>query len=138
MLFAVCCIAVCGPLPAMAAVIVEGHRPRERVTLTVRDATIGAALRDLSQAYGFEIKGALGGDAAMSTTISGNLSDVLARLLRNVNHVIVRSPDNRSGVEKVIIMERDPAPQPGGGSPVVNGGRSQPEPFTDPSPMDDD
>ena len=82
-------------------------RPRERITVTIRDTGLGAALHDIGRTYGFEIKGTLAdGNEAVSTTLSGDLESVLTRLLRNVNHVIVRSPDNRSGIEKVIIIGR--------------------------------
>jgi hypothetical protein len=125
-LFAVCCIAVHAPLQAAATIAIDGHEPRDRVTVTIQDMSIGAALRDIGRTYGFEIKGALADDnEAVSTTISGDLEDVLTRLLRNVNHVIVRSPDNRSGIEKVIIMGTGSAPQPSSSQGMTDEGRSQ-------------
>jgi hypothetical protein len=135
-LLAACCIAVYAPLAA-ATVAIEGDRPRERVSVTVQDASIAAALRGLAEAYGFEVKGALGEDQAVSTTLSGTLSDVLARLLRNVNHVIVRSPDHRSGIAKVVITGSGRAPQPAAADST--GSPRPPSALpSDPAPMDDD
>jgi hypothetical protein len=126
-LFAACCIAVHAPLQAAATIAIDGDEPRDRVTVTIQDMSIGAALRDIGRTYGFEIKGAFaGGDEAVSTMISGNLEDVLTRLLRNVNHVIVRSPGNRSGIEKVIIMGGSSAP-PSPSQGIADEGRSQAE-----------
>lgn len=125
-LFVACCIAVHTPLQAAAIIAIDGDEPRDRITVTIQDMSIGAALRDIGRTYGFETKGALVDDnEALSTTISGNLEDVLTRLLRNVNHVIVRSPDNRSGIEKVIIMGTGSAPQPSSSQGMTDEGRSQ-------------
>jgi hypothetical protein len=125
MLFAACCIAIHAPFQAAATIAIDGHEPRARITVTIQDMSIGAALRDIGRTYGFEIKGALAGDdEAVSTMISGNLEDVLTRLLRNVNHVIVRSPDNRSGIEKVIIMGGGSVP-PSPSQGIADEGRSQ-------------
>ena len=124
-LFAACCIALHAPLQAAAAVAIDGAEPRDRIVVTIQDMSIAAALRDIGRTYGFEIKGALADDNdTVSTTISGNLEDVLARLLRNVNHVIVRSPDNLSGIEKVIISGAS-APQPSPPQAIPDQGRSQ-------------
>ena len=135
-LLVACCIAVYAPFAA-ATVAIEGDRPRERVRVTMQDETISAALRGLAETYGFEVKGAVGEDQAVSTTLSGTLSDVLARLLRNVNHVIVRSPDHRSGIDKVIITGSAPAPRPAGADSTGSPYPPSALPY-DPAPMDDD
>jgi hypothetical protein len=127
-LLAACCIAVHAPVPAAATVTIDGNEPRQRITVTIQDATTGAALRDLGRTYGFEINGALASDAKpVSMTVSGSLDAVLTRLLRNVNHVIVRSPDSPSGIAKVIITGRSAA-QPGGSAGIANGAPTPPEP----------
>ncbi len=36
--------------------------------------------------------------------MSGSLQSVIERLLRNWNHMIVRSSDNESGIAKVMIL----------------------------------
>ena len=41
---------------------------------------------------------------AQTITVSGSLQVVLERILRNWNHMIVRSPDNKSGIAKVTIL----------------------------------
>jgi hypothetical protein len=127
-LLAACCIAVHAALPASATVTIDGNEPRQRITVTIQDADLGAALRDLAQTYGFEIKGTLASDARpVSMTVSGRLDEVLTRLLRNVNHVVVRAPDSRGGIAKVIITGR-PAPQPGGSADVTSGAPTPPQP----------
>jgi hypothetical protein len=127
-LLVVCCLAVQAPFLAGATVAIDGERPRERVTVSIQDEGLGAALRELGRTYDFEVKGAFAdGTAAVSTTLSGRLDDVLARLLRNVDHVIVRSPDNRSGIAKVILMGRGRARQPGASPALTDDARSNPE-----------
>jgi hypothetical protein len=125
---AACCVVVHAPSQAAATVAIDGDKPRDRITVTIRDTSLDAALREIGQTYGFEIKGALtGGNEAVSATISGNLEDVLVRLLRNVNHVIVRSPSHPGGIEKVIIMGGGSRPQPSASPPISAGGPSPPE-----------
>jgi hypothetical protein len=36
--------------------------------------------------------------------MTGSLESFIARLLRNWNHMVVRSPDNDSGIAKVMIV----------------------------------
>ncbi len=63
-------------------------------------------LEDLRKRYGFEVLGlenATRGEA-LSATMTGSLQSVIERLLRNWNHMIVRSPDNKSGIAKVMIL----------------------------------
>jgi hypothetical protein len=89
-----------------ASVKVSGDAPRRSITVEIDGATVGAVLEDLRTRYRFEVSGlgnAANGDA-LTMTISGNLRDVLGRLLRNRNHMIVRSADNASGIAKVMIL----------------------------------
>jgi hypothetical protein len=89
-----------------AAVTVTGDTPRQNITVTIEDATVDAVLDDLRKHYGFEVLGlenAARGDT-LSTTMSGSLQSVIERLLRNWNHMIVRSSDNKSGIAKVMIL----------------------------------
>jgi hypothetical protein len=101
------CLLPAGPLRA-ASMTIDGDSPRESVTLTVEDAPVDMVLESLRTKYGFEIGGLenanQGGDA-LSITLSGSLYNIIERLLRNRNHVIVRSPDNVSGIEKVMILD---------------------------------
>ena len=103
--FALGCLMAPGALQA-ATVKISGDAPRTSITVTIDDAKIDAVLKDLQARYGFEVSGldnAARGEA-LSMTISGTLQSVLERLLRNRNHMIVRSPDNASGIAKVMIL----------------------------------
>jgi hypothetical protein len=87
-------------------VAVTGDAPRQGITVTIENATIDVVLEDLHQRYGFEVSGlenAKQGEP-LSATLSGSLQSVLERLLRNWNHMIVRSADNESGIAKVMIL----------------------------------
>lgn len=95
--------------PLLAAgMTIEGDRPREGITLTVEDATVDMVIDSLRATYGFDVGGienaSQGGDT-LSVTLQGSLYSILERLLRNRNHVIVRSADNASGIEKVLILD---------------------------------
>ena len=96
-------------LPALHAepLKIDGDSPRKRITVTMEDAKIDAILKGFSEAYGFEVKGTENtqqGDP-ISVSMTGSLKDILKRLLRNRNHLIVSSPDSTSGVEKVVIVD---------------------------------
>lgn len=89
-----------------ATVKVTGADPRESITITVDDATVDVVLEDLRKRYGFEVRGlenARKGEP-QTMTMSGSLQSIIERLLRNWNHMIVRSPDNESGIAKVTIL----------------------------------
>lgn len=95
------------PAAAQAtAVSVTGDDPRQSITVTIEGAPIEAVLKDLHERYGFEISGLqnVQQGEALSATLSGSLQSILERLLRNWNHMIVRSPDNPSGIAKVTII----------------------------------
>ena len=90
-----------------ANVTIIGTDPRQNITVTVEDATVDFVLDDLHKKFGFELADLppnIGGGEAQTVTLSGNLHVVLERLLRNWNHMIVRSPDNQSGIAKVMIL----------------------------------
>ncbi len=75
--------------------------------MTIEDATLTYVLDDLSKKCGFVIDGlehATSRDL-LSMTISGTLQGILERLLRNRNHLIVRSPNNPCGIVKVMILD---------------------------------
>jgi hypothetical protein len=89
-----------------AEVTITGDTPRQTITVTIDNTKVDAVLEDLRQRYGFEMSGienAKSGEA-LSVTMSGSLQSVLERLLRNWNHMIVRSPDNKSGIAKIMIL----------------------------------
>jgi hypothetical protein len=89
-----------------AGVRMSGSAPRQDVTVTINDATVDIVLDQLRKRYSFEVSGlenAAQGEA-ISTTMSGSLYSVIERLLRNWNHMIVRSPDNKSGIAQLVIL----------------------------------
>jgi hypothetical protein len=95
-------------VPASAGpLVISGEDPKQEITVVTENSTVDRILQDLAARYGFEIKGIhnVGMGDALSGKMSGNLHDVLSRLLRNWNHMIVRSPDNASGVAKVMILD---------------------------------
>jgi hypothetical protein len=102
---ALACMASQAPAQA-SAIKIDGDTPRERITVTIEDVSVEAVLRDFSATYDFELRGVGNAERAeiLSATMSGSLEDILTRLLRNRNHVIVRSADNASGIHRVIIL----------------------------------
>lgn len=104
--FALGCLVSQGALHA-ANVTVSGDDPREKITVAIEDATVDFVLENLHKKYGFEVSGLqpnIGAGEAQTVTLSGNLHGILERLLRNWNHMIIRSPDNPSGIAKVMIL----------------------------------
>ena len=96
-------------LPALHAepLKIDGDSPRKRITVTMDNAKMDSILKGFSEVYGFEIKGIENtrqGDP-ISASMTGSLRDLLGRLLRNRNHLIVYSSDSTSGVEKVVILD---------------------------------
>ena len=63
-------------------------------------------LEALSSKYGLEVEGLqlINRAETQTITLTGDLYKVLGRLLRNRNHVIVRSAKSPSGVAKVMIL----------------------------------
>jgi hypothetical protein len=115
------CAFILAPAPLQAASLrVEGDSPRRGITVTIEDATLTFVLDDLRKKCGFEVDGlehATSRDP-LSMTLSGTLQGILERLLRNRNHVIIRSPDSPCGITKVMILDSrygtgpPPAPPP--------------------------
>jgi len=97
-----------GPAGAEAKHLdIEGDQPRDRITITVNDASLSTVLNELQLRYGFEVVGPgyLSTLDPMSMKVTGSLDAVLERLLRNRNYVVVHSTHNKSGIEKVIILD---------------------------------
>ena len=110
--FSVAAAAIaCWAIPAAshaAPMRVEGTEPRNRITVTIDNNSIEEVLQDFSQRYRFQVKGldkSAKGEP-ISATMSGNLEEILGRLLRNRNFVIIRSPDNESGIQRVMILDK--------------------------------
>lgn len=93
---------------AAAGVDISGEDPKQAITVTIDQVAIDVVLENLRKHYGFEVSGvgnAMGVQAEpVTATLSGSLHNVIQRLLRNWNHMIVRSPDNKSGISKVMIL----------------------------------
>jgi hypothetical protein len=91
--------------PGAAAVTVMGDSAKN-ITVEIEEAPVAAVLENLRERFGFELDGtekATGGEA-LTLTLTGSLKEVLGRLLRNWNYVIVSSPDGGEGVAKVVIL----------------------------------
>ena len=105
----VCVLGCLFATPALHAetIKIDGDNPRNRITVTIENAKVDQVLKDFGKTFGFEIKGLKNArqSDACSVTMSGSLEDILGRLLRNWNHMIVRLPDNKSGIEKVMILD---------------------------------
>jgi hypothetical protein len=95
------------PSTAGAANVDISGEPRKLVTLAAESSTVGQILQDLGGRYGFQIKGIENARTAeiVSARMSGTLYDVVARLLRNRNYMIVLSPESASGIERVMILD---------------------------------
>jgi hypothetical protein len=92
--------------PALAAdVTVDGDKPQESIVVTVHDASLANVVRELSEKYGFDVQGLDSiKTATLSATLSGTLRTILETLLRSCNYMLVRSTGNKSGIEKVTIV----------------------------------
>jgi len=105
-IFAVGCAAMLSVVHAEPLKI-NGDSPRKRITVTMENTKMDSILKSFSEVYGFEIKGIENtrqGDP-ISASMTGSLRDILGRLLRNRNYLIVYSSQNTSGVEKVMILD---------------------------------
>jgi hypothetical protein len=94
--------------PAHAATVdIKGDEARKAVTVVAEESTVGQILQDLAGKYGFKIMGIEHAGAAetVSAQMTGSLSVVVERLLRNWNYLIVRSRDNASGIESITILD---------------------------------
>ena len=88
-------------------VYIAGDEPRRTITVNAENSSAEQILQRLADKYGFKIKGIEHASPAevISTKMAGSLHDVVDRLLRNRNHMIVRSPSNASGIESVMILD---------------------------------
>ena len=104
-------------LARAAEITIEGDAPLKSITVTLEGGTSKDVVRELSQKYGFEVQGLdnINSNASLSTTMSGNLRSIVESLLRNCNYMLFRSTDNKSGIDRVIIVNctHGPAPSPG-------------------------
>jgi hypothetical protein len=120
--------------PGLAASIaVSGATPPRNITVTLNNATVALVLEDLSKKYGFRVGGLQNANKGepVSATMTGSLQDILRRLLRNWNHMIVLSSDNESGIVKVMILD----PAYGAPPPAGVGGNAPNKPLQQALPL---
>lgn len=110
------------PLHA-ASIVIDGDDPRRSITVTIDSATVDLVLKDLQAKYGFDVGGLQNANKGepISATISGDLHGVLARLLRNWNYLIVRSPKSGSQIAKVVIIDGNYGANPAKGAQRAGG-----------------
>jgi hypothetical protein len=99
------CVLVALTTPVLAAVTVTGENV-DSVTVEIEEAPVSIVLENLRERFGFELDGtekAAGGEP-LTLTLSGSLKEIVGRLLRNWNYVIVSSPDGGNGIAKVVIL----------------------------------
>ena len=111
-------VAVCIVMPSAIEaknIKIDGDEPRKTITVSVEDASVGDILKDFSRIFDFEVKGLENAQRSepVSLTMAGSLGYIIERLLRNWNHMIIRSPDNKSGIQKVIILDSAYGSAPG-------------------------
>ncbi|WP_177228013.1 hypothetical protein [Hyphomicrobium facile] len=90
---------------------IESVNPSQSIKVQVDKATIRDVLQALHDKYSVEVaaNGDVGSDDLISVTFQGSLPEILGRLLRNQNYMIVRSKKNVTGVEKILIAFSDPS-----------------------------
>jgi hypothetical protein len=93
--------------------VVEAGSP-EHVVVETRDANVGEVLEALSARFAFAVEGHARAGRAMRYTgpLHGSLDQLIERLLRHEEHVVVRSAKAAAGVSRVIFLEAK------GGGPV--------------------
>lgn len=110
-------LCFCGGSSLAGEVRIEGDSPYEELTIRIEDAGVNDVLTQMAKKFGFELVGVnrSASDITWSTTLKGDLEMILARLLRNRNHSIVRAPGTHGKIRRIIFSDpkagaRDPAP----------------------------
>lgn len=100
--------------------VVEAGSP-DHVVVETRDADADEVLEALSARFAFAIEGhaRAGGAMRYSGPLHGSLDQLIERLLRHEQHVVVRSAEAAAGVSRVIFLEAK-----GGGPADANGSAS--------------
>lgn len=106
-------------------VTIESSNPAQSIKLQVSSATVHDVLQALHDQYQIEISGENSDSAndPISVTFQGSLPDILKRLLRNENYVVIRSAANVTGIGKILITAnlhtKDPKSVPAQQSPIT-------------------
>lgn len=92
--------------PALAVGVTIDDDAGSEVTVVIENAPVDAVLKALHERYGFELEGAsnLGSTEILNAKLTGSISEVVTRLLRNWNHVIVKAEDASDKISKVVII----------------------------------
>jgi len=94
-------------VPALAAISVEGNDSGTVVTVIAENAMVGEILKQLGERYDFAIEGVEFFKSAepISTNLSGDLKEIVKRLLRNWNYVNVRSSERPAAGARVVMID---------------------------------
>ena len=106
-------ILLIGHQPASAAVVIEGDEQSE-IEVSIESEPLAATIDALATKFGVETEGIehLSKADPMTGSFQGSFKDVIARLLKNWNHVIVLEPDDPARVEKIIILNDSQGSRP--------------------------
>ena len=103
-------VLLLGVATSMAAEVwIEGDQPSERLTIQIKDASVDDVLVELATKFGFEVVNGeqSASESTWSTTMTGDLETIIARLLRNRNHSIVRAPGTSGRIRRIIFLNPD-------------------------------
>jgi len=94
------------PEARAASVVIARATPGEEMTIKAEAAPVAEILQRLADQCAFKIVGAerAGAAEAMTVDMKGSPDVLVSRLLRNRNHMVVRSPANACGIEKITIL----------------------------------
>ena len=112
-----------------AGVSVEAVERSDGFTVTIDHAKLGDVLDRLSDRFGFVVEGldqVKGGDE-LTMTVPGTPKRILERLLRNRNHLIVRSSDSSCGIAKLVIVNSRFGSPPPWANPADPYGEERPQ-----------
>jgi hypothetical protein len=93
-------------LRAGEARVVEAGGP-DRIVVETRDASVDEVLAVLAAHFEFTLERSAGAGQAIrfSGLLHGSLDQLLERVLRHEEHIVVRSAEARAGVTRVILLK---------------------------------
>ena len=89
-----------------ANVKIKGSDPQQNLVIETSDANLSDVLNNISETFNFKVKGLhkVANSDRYSITYRGKLNDILQRLLRNRNYMIIRSADSNKTIERLVIL----------------------------------
>lgn len=104
---------VAGIQQAFAVSISDGA-PESEITLRTENAPLSEVVGELQRRFGFTVKGIehIASVKAAGETYSGNLEEVLRRLLRDTNYVMICKENRPVEVVSVIFIDRKAGSKP--------------------------